>query len=636
MIASAAANEAAPRLERAAARLEGQRHRLERRSALFSRVRLGIVLTGALVVGLAASGEQSGLAWYAFGIATAVFAIAARLHEGVALRLRAHRIAIGLRHAELARMDCRWDDIPPPVDVTGAIGLPGDHAFAADLNLFGPRSVHHLFDTALSRDGSRELGRWLLDDALDRAAERQMLVRELQDMPLFRYRLAVAAGLVRINEKHPFDGEVLLGWLGRRKVSRRVRVLLGVLTGLAAMNITLVTTHALGWTPALWLFSFTAYAAVYLLNNRHYEHLFDDAEHLYYQLRHLRPVLSTIERFRFNRRPGLRALCRPLQEGSPPSRELARLARLSAAASTQKSEVLRVVLNVLVPWDLFFSVRLASAGERLYLMLPEWLRAWRTLEAAGSLAAWAWRHPEATFPEFPGDAAHAGEQPAGASPVGGSTASSAVGPGGALLEADALGHPLIPPAERVCNDFSLGGPGHVVLITGSNMSGKSTFLRTVGVNVVLARAGSAVAASRMTLRPCRLFTSINVSDSLGDGMSYFYAEVKRLRALLSALEDASGAPLLFLVDEIFRGTNNRERYAGSKAILEALRAGRGAGLVTTHDLELVHLVGLDNRHFREHIEHGRMAFDYLLHDGPCPTTNALAIMKMEGLPVGGA
>lgn len=628
-----AANAAAHRLERAAARLDGQRQRLERRSALFSRIRLGIVLTGALIVAFAANGDQSGLAWSAFGIFTAIFAVAARLHEGVAERLRAHRIAIGLRHAELARMDCRWEDLPPPVDVTGALGVPGDHAFAADLNLFGPRSVHHLFDTALSRDGSRELGRWLLDEgagggaaeepgsaageepdrALDRAAERQKLVRELRDMPLFRYRLAVAAGLVRINEKHPFDGEVLLGWLGRRQISRRVRVLLGVLTGLAALNAIFVATHALGWTPALWLFSFTAYAAIYLLNNRHYEHLFDDAEHLYYQLRHLEPVLGVIERFRFHQRPGLAALCRPLQDGNPPSRELARLARLSAAASTQKSEVLRLVLNILVPWDLFFSVRLARAGERLYLNLPEWLRAWRTLEAAGSMAAWAWRHPEATFPEFRGDPAHAG--------------------GGALLEADALGHPLIPPAERVCNDFSLGGPGHVVLITGSNMSGKSTFLRTVGVNVVLARAGSAVAASRMTLRPCRLFTSINVSDSLGDGMSYFYAEVKRLRALLSALEDTSGAPLLFLVDEIFRGTNNRERYAGSKAILEALRAGRGAGLVTTHDLELVHLVGLDNRHFREHIEHGRMAFDYLLHDGPCPTTNALAIMKMEGLPV---
>jgi len=213
-----AANPAADWLERAAARLEGQRQRLEQRSALFSRVRLGIVLTGALVVGLAASGEQSGLAWYAFGIATAVFAVAARLHEGVAQRLRAHQIAIGLRRAERARMDGRWEDIPPPVTIAEALGVPGDHAFAADLNLFGPRSVHHLFDTALSRDGSRELGRWLLDDgaedpgrSLDRAAERQRLVRELVSMPLFRYRLAVAAGLVRINEKHPFDGEVLPG-----------------------------------------------------------------------------------------------------------------------------------------------------------------------------------------------------------------------------------------------------------------------------------------------------------------------------------------------------------------------------------------------------------------------------------------
>ncbi|PIQ60436.1 MAG: hypothetical protein COV99_11750 [Bacteroidetes bacterium CG12_big_fil_rev_8_21_14_0_65_60_17] len=612
------------RLGRAATRLDGQRERLAHRSSLFSRVRLGLVLAGVLTAAVAFSAQQSGLAWVVVGGTTVIFAIVVRYHERVAERIRSHDIAIRLRREELARITCRWEDLPSPVDVAGPLGVSESHAFAADLNLFGPRSVHHLFDTALSRDGSRELGRWLLDegegvaDGTGRATERQRLVRELRDMPVFRYRLAVAAGLVRIHENHPFDGQILLDWLGRRQVSPGVRLLLGVLTGLAALNAALVTTHALGWTPALWLFSFTAYAAIYLLNSRHYEHLFDDAEHLYYQLRHLRPVLRVLERFRFHGRPALEALCRPLQDGSP-SRELARLSRLAAAASTQKSEVLRLVLNILVPWDLLFSVRLARAGERLHRELPAWLHAWRTLEAAGSLAAWAWRHPEAVFPAFRGDTA--------------ASASREDDPDTTLLEADALGHPLIPPEERVSNDFALGGAGHVVLITGSNMSGKSTFLRTVGVNVVLARAGSAVAASRMMLRPCRLFTSINVSDSLGDGMSYFYAEVKRLRALLDALSQDSGPPLLFLVDEIFRGTNNRERYAGSRAILEALRRGRGAGLVTTHDLELIHLEGLDNRHFREHIEHGRMAFDYLLHNGPCPTTNALAIMKMEGLPV---
>ena len=189
----------------------------------------------------------------------------------------------------------------------------------------------------------------------------------------------------------------------------------------------------------------------------------------------------------------------------------------------------------------------------------------------------------------------------------------------------------------MCNDFTLTHLGEIALITGSNMSGKSTFLRTLGVNLCLAYAGAPVHATALQTVLLRLFTCIKVSDSVTDGISYFYAEVRRLKALLQALDAAEPVPLCFLIDEIFRGTNNRERLIGSRAYISALTRGHGVGVISTHDLELVTLPdtvpNIHNYHFREEVHAGRMVFDYQLRLGPCPTTNALRIMQMEGLPV---
>jgi DNA mismatch repair ATPase MutS len=209
-----------------------------------------------------------------------------------------------------------------------------------------------------------------------------------------------------------------------------------------------------------------------------------------------------------------------------------------------------------------------------------------------------------------------------------------------VLRACGLGHPLLPHAGRVCNDFTFAHLGEIALITGSNMSGKSTFLRTLGVNLCLTYVGAPVNATALQTSLLRLFTCIKVSDSVTDGISYFYAEVRRLKALLRACEAEEPIPLCFLIDEIFRGTNNRERLIGSRAYIYALTRGHGTGVISTHDLELVTLAdtvpSIRNYHFREEVHDGRMVFDYQLRPGPCPTTNALQIMQMEGLPIAAA
>src|SRR2546429_4615447 len=185
--------------------------------------------------------------------------------------------------------------------------------------------------------------------------------------------------------------------------------------------------------------------------------------------------------------------------------------------------------------------------------------------------------------------------------------------------------------------FSIHKQGEIDIITGSNMSGKSTFLRTVGINLCLAYAGGPVNASLFQTSLFRIFTCIRINDSVTEGYSYFYAEVKRLRKLLTEVESDNNIALFFLIDEIFKGTNNRERRIGSESYISALVGKKCIGLISTHDLELVtleeNLPDIRNYHFKEDVLDGQMVFDYQLREGPCPTTNALKIMQMEGLPI---
>ncbi len=191
--------------------------------------------------------------------------------------------------------------------------------------------------------------------------------------------------------------------------------------------------------------------------------------------------------------------------------------------------------------------------------------------------------------------------------------------------------------QKVVNDFSILKQGEIDIITGSNMSGKSTFLRTVGINLCLAYAGGPVNASLFQTSLFRIFTCIRINDSVTEGYSYFYAEVKRLRTLLTEVESDNSMPIFFLIDEIFKGTNNRERRIGSESYISALVGKKCLGLISTHDLELVtleeNLPDIRNYHFKEDVLDGQMVFDYQLREGPCPTTNALKIMQMEGLPI---
>lgn len=516
-----------------------------------------------------------------------------------------------IKENHLARLALDWENLPPPLPTPER----QEHPFAYDLDLVGSRSLHHLLDTAVTQEGSARLQSWLMHSNPDPAtmAQRQALVAELARQPRFRDRLALQAMLV--NRTGRFTGQAMLTWLEQTLPPAVFRLPLLILAPMAAGNILLFLLTQADLLPPIWMITWLAYLALYLLwGLRHTDSLFQDTLALQDGLEAAQAVFTFLEGNRYGRTPHLQVLCAPfLETAARPSHHLRHTHRIAAGIGVQQNPLFGFLLNAVIPWNLGFAYLMARHRIALSARLAAWLDVWYELEALSSLAAFAWLNPGhtcfATLDETT-DTAFTVRQ---------------------------ISHPLVPAAQRVHNDFAIHEQGAVIIITGSNMAGKSTFLRTLGVNLALAYAGGPVLATEMQMALFRLFASIRVADSLTDGFSFFYAEVRRLQQLLTALQADEARPLFFLIDEIFRGTNNRERLIGSRAYVRALARGQGMGLIATHDLELVHLAEendhIHNYHFRDDVADGRMVFDYKLHPGPCPTTNALKIMQLAGLPV---
>lgn len=598
-------------LERQVARLDGRIAELARRNERLSWLRL-LTFAGGFVVS-AALFFTRGPAWWlpAALIWLALFGVVVGIHRRCELARRRFVLFQAIQRDHLARMALDWEAMGPAGD---HFAVEREHPFAYDLDLLGERSLMHLLDVAVSQGGSRRLADWLLDPAPDGEASRarQALVRELAPKPLFRDRLRLHAQLAMPQDGSSEPAARLQRWLEMRESPPRLRPLLAVLTVLAAANIVLFALDQLGGLGPWWRVSLALYALLYLTLGRAASELFPEALALQDALRQAGAVFAFLERARLPAGSKVRTLIAPLQEaGTRPSTTLRRVNRIVNAAGLAANPVMALLFNAVVPWNLFLADRLEAARRELAERLPGWLAVWYELEALSSLANLAFLNPHYTF--------------------------ATLGAEEAPFRGEQLGHPLLPDAVKVRNDFTIPALGTVDIITGSNMAGKSSFLRTLGVNLALAYAGGPSDAAALETAIFRLFSSIRLSDSVTDGISYFYAEVRRLKALLEALRAPDPRPLFFLIDEIFRGTNNRERLIGSRAYVAALSGGHGAGVVATHDLELVQLAetlpGVRNFHFRDEIAGERMVFDYTLRPGPSPTTNALKIMRAAGLPV---
>lgn len=586
-------------------------------SARFTRWRLVIFIAGA-----AAIVTPYKVGWYQTGNATLVlflglFIVIAWHHNRLESRLHRLRLWRELKQTHLARLRLDWTAIPDrpfaPLEV---------HPYAKDLDLVGPHSLLHLLDTTVSTQGRERLDSWFLTQPprSDEWRTRQALIKELVPLSLLRDRIELEALLI---DRHDIDGAALLAVLHTPAGYPGLVSLLIIESALAGLTLIFLAADSLMGMPNFWVGSFALYAFIYLMVRGRTAEVFNHAVSLHGQLEKIGAVFRHFERRSLVHTPALARLCEPLrQESIKPSRSLAEAASLLARLSIKAHPLVHYAVNALGPWDLYYTYRLQGLQDRIAQAVPTWLDILAEFEAASALANFAHLHPGYSWPEPM-------EEGAGSRDDG-----SRLEPANIASE---LGHPLIPATSQVANDFDLQGRGRILLVTGSNMSGKSTFLRTVGVNLCLAQAGGPVCAKHYRWTWAQPACCIRVDDSLESGLSFFYAEVKRLKGILSAAARTDGPTILFLIDEVFRGTNNRERLLGAQSFIAALAQSRGFGLVTTHDLELTDLERridrLSNMHFQETVERGRLAFDYKLRPGPCPTTNALRIMALEGLPV---
>lgn len=532
-------------------------------SKIYSRIRLGYFAM-AVISSVYYSGILSG-GWFVLSLVVwgVGFLVILHYHRKVYQSQEKFELLRQIKAEHIARIQLDWDNIgynEPDVELK-------DHPFAWDFNILGKHSLFHLLDTSIYPGGGRRLQEWLTNTSPceNTIQQRQKLVQELQPLMGFRDTLRVIhkVSTKRVLEKDWTHNE-MLAWLRRPPKQDILRSLL-MLATLSGLNFLLVVFAVLfGWTYWFVLAGVTAYLILYKYHDDKVVGLFDSAYNMEKILNRFQAALLHVERFKFTGKPELTALLAPFQQGGRPSAYIKKMQSLMARASLQANQILWGIVNLAIPWDMYYAWRIEQMKKELEQKLSEWLKVFYELEALSSLANFAFLHPQYGWPKF-------------------------INNSQLLFEAQNLGHPLIPDEKKVTNHFEVKTGKDLFLITGSNMAGKSTFLRTVGINLVLANAGAPVDASSFRTRVFRLFSSINISDSLDDGLSHFYAEVKRLRALLDELEREHKYPLFFFVDEIYKGTNNRERYAGSAAFLKKVAEKTGVGMVSSHDLELSEL-----------------------------------------------
>jgi hypothetical protein len=528
----------------------------------------------------------------------ALFAGCVLYHRRILARLREVARSVKFYQCGLDRLS----GAHPTAGPDGSRFLDLHHIYAADLDVFGRHSLYARLCTARTTMGEDTLAGWLLAPAdRDAILERQACVRELRDRLDLRERFAVLGEPEHIT----LDPARLAGWAKAD----------GDLPGSWVAGAAWLLVAAAAATAALWggggpaspfLAVLTAEAALLYGLRHRVQTVLSGVEHAHASLRLVAVLLARIEAESFAA-PALGRLRAALSSaGLPASASLDRLATIVNFVEARRNPFLSPLLT-----PLLYPLHTALAAERWRRRhgrsVATWLAALGEFEALQSLAAYSAERPADPFPEFL--------------------------PGAAAFDATALGHPLIPADRCVRNDVTIGGETRALMVSGSNMSGKSTLLRAVGINTVLAMAGAPVCATRLQLAPLQVGASIRGGDSLQEGSSRFYAEITRLRRLF----EPCALPLLFLLDELLQGTNSSDRQIGAHGVLKALIARGAIGIVSTHDLRLGDDAGLGaalcNVHFQDELEDGKLSFDFKLRDGVVTKSNGVELMRAIGLDV---
>ena len=584
-------------------RLAERQAKAEREQKLSRRIGNARLLTAIIEVAIAffAFGEVTITPWWLIPPAL-VFFVLVGFHSRVDERLECAKRAAVFYQWGLARLENRWMGQGEP----GERFRDSSHIYADDLDIFGKGSLFELLCTARTRVGEDTLASWLLGPAAQgEVVARQQAVGELRARLELRESVAVLGEPVRVGI-HP---ESLAAWGERPPIvfARWMRIAALALSALVVVTFALYMAQVLTRTPFLasllveLAFSFTLKTRV--------DQVAESVETPAHELELLSTMLARLEREQFQSSLLRDILLRIKTEGLTASAQIGRLHKLVDRLDWEHNLYFKPVAAALL-WRTQLAMAIEAWRAVAGPAIRKWLHAVGEFEALLALSGHAFEHPADPFPEFIGQSG--------------------------WFEATGLGHPLMSEEQCVPNDVQLGEDLRLLVVSGSNMSGKSTLLRSVGLNNVLAWAGAPVRARRLVISPLALGVSIRIVDSLQDGRSRFYAEITRLREIVALTNGPR--TVLFLMDELLSGTNSHDRRIGAEAIVRSL-VNRGAiGMITTHDLALAHIADnlnshAANVHFADTIEDGRLHFDYRLHPGVVQRSNALELMRSVGLEV---
>jgi hypothetical protein len=539
-----------------------------------------------------------------FGICLVLFVVTAFIHETVIRKIKYCKTLKTINDNELLFLIHQF---PANLD-NGEEFRDPEHNYSSDLDIFGSKGIFHYINRAVTAMGKR-----CLADRLKRQTDAEEIkksqgaVNELARKVYLRQTTA-AHGLHIDDSSKKLDGLYLFleepfTLLGRKRMMI-IMIVWPLLTLAAAVLIAFNVPFIV----------FLLFVLSQMMINKRFDkrvsHLYDLTSQSHKILKAYSSIIHEIETEEADS-PKLKELkerlsADPGHEGKEKaSLCIRRLSTLLEWFDTRNGMLHFLVNNTLL-WDLHCMYKIEKWRKETAHKVDDWFDVIAQFEMLCSLAALYFNNPDWVLPE--------------------------ICPTPFRLEAVAAGHPLIPEKERVCNDVSMNSIGNsaMMIVTGPNMAGKSTFLRTVGVNLVLAFAGGPVCAEQFRVSPVNLFTSMQTSDSLDKHLSLFYAELQRLKMILDGI--SLGEPVFFLIDEMLKGTNALDRQKGAIALLKQLLENHANGIVATHDLELTKVASA-NFHFDGYIEGDKLLFDYKLKEGTCKSFNALVLMKKMGIRV---
>jgi len=570
--------------------------------ANLAQLRLLIFLLAAFLAGYSIYSNRGEYALYAL-VPILFFLFLVIIYQRLVKNTAYLENMVNINQTSLQRLAWQW----PNFLEKGEQYAQPEHPYSTDLNIFGRGSLFQYINSTVTFDGEKALTD-LLKGQEDPASigERQESVKELSGALAWRQHFQATGMEAEVKKENTAE---LIAWAKDQQVGVVFPDLLLLLPGITLLLFLLYYLQYLPLPLPLALVAIQFGILLYTRKKIHHE--FDRTQMAADRLKQYAAVLKCIEDANFKS-----SRLRRLQESLSGDHRTASLKIKALAGIVELTQfrysqpIVYFPVNTVLLWDLFTAKKLAAWKNSSGTFLETWINVISEVEVLACLAGLAHDNPGWAYPEITADSPY--------------------------FIASSLGHPLIKPEHRVCNDVTLSLPGTALIITGSNMSGKSTLLRTVGLNLVLAYAGAPVCAAAMKAAYLPIYSKMQVTDDLSQGVSTYYAELTRIKMVIDAAR--SGESIIYLLDEIFKGTNSKDRILGTKAIIRMLSDLPSLGMLTTHDLELAALADenprlIKNYHFDDQIENDKISFDYKLKTGVSTSTNAIALMKMVGIDV---